>query len=59
MIEKIVSLLMRYEINTHQITNIQVSQGKFVVINKWWNAEINQRYPTCAFIKFIFRATIL
>ena len=35
--------------------NIQVSQGKFDVINKWCHAEVNQAYPTCAIIKFIFR----
>ena len=37
--------------------NIQVSQGKFDVINNWCHAEVNQTYPTCAFIKFIFRVT--
>ena len=46
------------KINKHWIINIQVSQGKFDVINRWCHAEVNQTYPTCAFIKFIFRVKI-
>ena len=45
------------KINKHQIINIQVSQGKFDVINKWCHAEVNETYHSCAFIKFIFRVT--
>ena len=30
---------------------------KFDVINKLFHAEVNQAYPTCAFIKFIFGVT--
>ena len=43
--------------NKHHFINIQVSQEKFDVINKWLHAEVNQAYPTCAFIKFIFGVT--
>ena len=32
-------------------------KSKLNVINKWCHAEVNRTYPTCAFIKFIFRAT--
>ena len=30
---------------------------KFDVINKWCHADVNQAYPTCAFIKFILGVT--
>ena len=45
------------KINEHSIINIQVSQGKFDVIIKLCHVEVNQTYPMCAFIKFIFRVT--
>ena len=45
------------KINKHLIIKFQVSQVKFDVINKWCHAEVNQAYPTCAFIKFIFGVT--
>ena len=38
------------KINKRNIINIQVSQGKFDVINKWWHAEVNQTYHTCALL---------
>ena len=43
------------KINKHSIINIQVWQGKFDLINKCCHAEVKRTYPTCAFIKFIFR----
>ena len=53
--------VFRYEwdmkINKHLIINVSVLQGKFDVIIKWCLAEVNQTYPTCAFIKCIFRVT--
>ena len=45
------------KINKHSIINIQVLQWKFDVINKWCHAEVNEAYPMCAFIKFIFGVT--
>ena len=36
--------------NMHLIINIQVSQGKVAVIIKLCHAEVNQAYPTCAFV---------
>ena len=46
------------KINKHQIINIQVSQGKFYVINKLCHTEVNQTYPTCGLTKFIFKGNI-
>ena len=42
------------ENNKHPIINIQVSHGKFDVINKWCHAEVNHTYPTCGSIKLSF-----
>ena len=47
------------EIKMHVIINILVSLGKFDVIIKWRRADVNQTYPTCAFIKLIFGVTFI
>ena len=46
------------QINKHYIINIQVSSPKFEVIIKLFHAEVNQTYPTCGFIQFIFLGNI-
>ena len=46
------------KITKHKIINIEVPLGKFNVTNKWCHGEVNQTYPMCALIKFIFRVTL-